>query len=157
MEKPNVLHSTFVLEHSYPASPERVFAAFADPNRKKIWYGDAAGRAVEKFTTDFRIGGVDHYQYRMLEGTPFPGAVLENQTCYQDIVPNKRIVLAYTMSLGGNRFSASLATFEFVPTEKGTDLVFTDQGAYFENSDGPRMREGGWRSLLGKLADAVAD
>jgi hypothetical protein len=67
------------------------------------------------------------------------------------------VVLAYTMTLGERRISASLATFELVPTEKGTDLIFTDQGAYFEGADGPTMREGGWRKLLDSLAKELAN
>jgi uncharacterized protein YndB with AHSA1/START domain len=55
------------------------------------------------------------------------------------------------MSAGDHRFSSSQATVELLPTEKGTDLIFTEQGAYFEGSDGPQMREGGWRELLKQL------
>jgi len=55
------------------------------------------------------------------------------------------------MSLGDRHISASLVTFEFLPTDSGTDLIFTHQGAFFEGSDGPAMREAGWRKLLGQL------
>ena len=34
--------------------------------------------------------------------------------------------------------------------------VCTHQGAFFENSDGPQMREHGWRALLDKLGQALA-
>ena len=37
---------------------------------------------------------------------------MRNDTTYQDIVPEERIVLAYTMAVGGRRISASLATVE---------------------------------------------
>jgi uncharacterized protein YndB with AHSA1/START domain len=56
------------------------------------------------------------------------------------------------MALGSKRISASLVTFEFLPTEKGTDLICTHQGAFFEGADGPQMREAGWRKLLEQLA-----
>jgi len=36
-------------------------------------------------------------------------------------------------------------------TEKGTDLLFTHQAAFFEGSDGPEMRKGGWEKLLTNL------
>ena len=70
-------------------------------------------------------------------------------------MPNRRIVIAYTMSLGDRRFSASLATFEFLPTQKGTDLVFTEQAAFFEGADGPEMREAGWIKLLDELVHLI--
>jgi hypothetical protein len=61
------------------------------------------------------------------------------------------VVLASTMAIGGKPISASLVTFEFLPSGTGTDLIFTHQGAFFEGADGPEMREAGWRSLLERL------
>jgi uncharacterized protein YndB with AHSA1/START domain len=149
---PTVVHSTFVLERSYPTSPEQAFAAFADPTLKRRWYLDRSGREVEAFTMDFRVGGVDVGRYLMGNDTPFPGVALESVSTYLDIVTDRRIVMAYTMSIGGRRISASLATIEFLTKEQGTDLVFTEQSAFFEGSDGPAIRKDGW----GKLLDALA-
>jgi uncharacterized protein YndB with AHSA1/START domain len=59
------------------------------------------------------------------------------------------------MTLGENRISASLATLEFLSSDGGTKLVFTDQGAFFEGSDGPKMREEGWSHILDGLAAEV--
>ena len=151
-----VRHGTFVIERSYPVSPERVYAAFADPEKKRRWLMEGEGKEIEAFEMDFRVGGREHSRSRFKEGTPFPGAVLANETTYLDLVPDRRIVLAYTMAFGEARFSASLATFEFVPTEQGTTLVFTEQGAYFEGADGPQIREAGWRQLLEQLAHELA-
>lgn len=152
MEERSVTHSTFVIERSYPTTPERVFAAFADPARKRRWCAEGEGREVEEFEMDFRPGGKERARSRFKEGTPFPGVALTNDTIHQDIVPNRRVVMAYTMTLGDRRISASLATVEFLLTEKGTDLIFTHQGAFFEGADGPQRREQGWRKLLENLA-----
>ena len=105
---------------------------------------------------DFRVGGIDHSQYRFKEGSPFPGTALSYETSYQDIVPCGRIVAAYTMSLGEKRVSSSLVTFEFLRAEGGTELVFTEQGAYYEGAGGPQMREAGWKQLFGKLEVELA-
>jgi uncharacterized protein YndB with AHSA1/START domain len=156
MEQRSVTHGTFVIERSYPKTPERVFAAFADPVKKRRWFADGRGQGVEEFEMDFRVGGNEKTSSRLGEGTPFPGTVLTNDTVYRDIVPNRRIVTAYSMSLGDRRISASLATFEFVATEEGTNLIFTDQGAYFEGADEPQRREAGWRELLEQLAKDLA-
>src|ERR1700761_9108485 len=144
MAEQPVIHSTFVIERSYPTTPERVFAALSDPIKKRRWLGGDGGRNVVEFEMDFRVGGGERARYRMGDDTPFPGVILGNDTIYQDIVPNRRIVIAYTMSLGDYRMSASLATFEIVATANGADLIFTEQGAYFERSDGPKMRQDGW-------------
>jgi uncharacterized protein YndB with AHSA1/START domain len=141
-----VTHGTFVIEKSYPAAPERVFAAFADPAKKRRWMGEGDAETAE-FEMDFRVGGNERRR-ALIKNGPYAGTPLTNHSHYQDIVANRRIVFAYTMTLGEKRISASLVTVELSPNGKGTNLVFTDQGAYFEGADGPKMREGGWRKLL---------
>jgi uncharacterized protein YndB with AHSA1/START domain len=156
MEERSVTHGTFVIERSYAVAPERVFAAFADPVKKRRWFSGGDGSEMEEFEMDFRVGGSERTMRRMGPATPFPGVALTNHSYYEDIVPNRRVVFAYTMSLGDRRISASLATVEFVRTEKGTSLIFTDQGAYFEGGDGSKMREGGWSKLLEGLTKELA-
>src|SRR5258708_10532124 len=104
MEKPTVSHGTFVIERTYAATPERVFAAFSDPAKKRRWYIEGHNNEAETFEMDFRVGGTDRSSYRMGQNSPFPGTVISNETKYMDIVPNRRIVIAYTMSMGERRF-----------------------------------------------------
>jgi uncharacterized protein YndB with AHSA1/START domain len=147
-----VSHATFTIERSFPVTPDRVFAAFADPAKKRRWFAAGAGHAItEPHQMDFQVGGREHSQ-RIVQGGPIDGALLENHSVFLDIVPDTRIVLAYTMSVNGARISASLATFELQSTPEGTRLVFTDQGAYLENSDGPDLRKHGWSAILNSLA-----
>jgi uncharacterized protein YndB with AHSA1/START domain len=155
MEKTTVMHGTFVIERTYAATPERVFAAFADPAKKRRWFIEGRNNEAETFEMDFRVGGTERSSYRMGPNSPFPGTAISNETKYMDIVPNRRIVIAYTMSMGERRFSSSQATFELAPSEKGTDLTFTEQGAYFEGSDGVERREQGWRQLLEHLDKGI--
>jgi uncharacterized protein YndB with AHSA1/START domain len=145
-----VTHGTFVIERNYPVAPERVFAAFSDPAKKHRWFVDDEASGVEDFGMDFRVGGVERKRFSNKYG------VFTNDTVYLDIVPNRRIVFAYTMSMGNRRFSSSQATVELLATEKGTNLIFTEQGAYFEGSDGPKMRQDGWQVLLESLAKELA-
>lgn len=149
--EPSVVHSTFVIEHRYPYPIERLFAAFADPAKKRRWFAESDNHDVELYEMDFRVGGVERTSYRFRPGTPFPGVMLQTEGAIQDIVPNERVVTASTMSLGDRRISSSLITVEFVPNEQVTDLVLTYQGAFYEGSGGPKMREEGWRKLLGQL------
>ena len=156
MQEPAVVHNTFVIERSFPKSPERVFAAFTDPSKKRRWFAEGGDHKIDEFTSEFRVGGTEKLRYRLGDSTPFPGVELINEARFQDIVPNARIVTAATMDLGGKRISASLATFEFVKTEKGTDMIFTHQGTFFEGSGGPELREIGWKKLFDNLATEVA-
>jgi hypothetical protein len=45
---------------------------------------------------------------------------------------------------------------ELLPAANGTDLVFTEQAAFFEGGDGPAMRKAGWGELLERLAKELA-
>jgi uncharacterized protein YndB with AHSA1/START domain len=152
MNEPSVIHSTFVIERSYPKPPDQVFSAFSAAAKKRRWFAEGEKHEVEKFEMDFRVGGAERLIYRFKEGTPFPGVTLTNEGSYQDIVPDSRVVIAQTMTLGDKRISAALVTIELLPTGKGTDLICTHQGAFFEGSDGPQMREAGWRHLFENLA-----
>jgi uncharacterized protein YndB with AHSA1/START domain len=156
MEEQSVIHSTFVIERSYPKPPERVFSAFADAAQKRRWFAEGDGHEIEEFAMDFRAGGVERLRYRFKQGTPFQGVAVINEGSFQDIVPARRVVTASNMTIGDRRISASLVTVEFLPTDEGTDLICTHQGAFFEGADGPQIREGGWRHLLGQLAKELA-
>jgi uncharacterized protein YndB with AHSA1/START domain len=150
MKERSVTHATFVIERSYPTPPERVFSAFSDPRKKRRWFSAEKASKPEPFEMDFRVGGREHSSFRA------QGVTCTNDTVYRDIVPNRRIVVAYTMTLGDRRISSSHATMEFLPSESGTDLIFTEQGAFFEGADGPQIREEGWRKLLDHLAKELA-
>src|SRR5712692_9718034 len=99
MEQQSVIHSTFVIERSYPATPERVFTAFADPAKKRRWFVESDGHDVEHYEMDFRVGGKERARFRFKKpGTPVTGMACTNDASYQDIVPNRRVVIASTMT-----------------------------------------------------------
>ena len=57
MTERSVTHGTFVIERTYPASPARVFAAFADPAIKDRWFGGPEEWDRGEGEMDFRVGG----------------------------------------------------------------------------------------------------
>jgi uncharacterized protein YndB with AHSA1/START domain len=156
MSESATVHGNFTVERSYPAPPARVFAAFADPEKKKSWFASSDLHEMESFESDFRVGGVERLHYRFGPASPFPGAQLTNEGQYHDIVPNRRIVTASHMAIEGRIFSAALVTIELFPTDTGTDVSCTFQGVFFEGADGPAMREQGWNTLLDRLGESLS-
>jgi uncharacterized protein YndB with AHSA1/START domain len=106
---------------------------------------------------EFRVGGSERFRYRFKAGHPIAGSEIANESTYQDIVPEKRIVMASKMSLNGKPVVVMLTTFEFIAADLGTDLILTHQGAFIEWPDGPRMIEAGWRGLLEQIAKEAAN
>src|SRR5262245_49534417 len=121
----SVAHSTFSIERTYPTPPARVFAAFSNQETKRRWFAEGEGWQVDEFTLDFRVGGHEVARFSFKGGTP-----MGNDTVYLDIVPDRRIVFAYTMTAGDQRISVSLATIEVTPAGTGARLVYTEQGAF---------------------------
>ena len=105
---------------------------------------------------DFRVGGKESARIRLGPGTPVAGLACTNDITYRGIEPDRRIVFVATMSIEERCISASLCTFELLPTDKGTDLIFTHQAAFFEGADGPEMRKAWWEGILASLAKDLA-
>lgn len=146
MSARSVTHATFVVERTYPASPARVFAAFADPAAKSRWFAGPGDWGPPDWAMDFRVGGRE-----INRGGPQGGPVHSFDSVYQDIVPNERIIYTYDMHLDERRISVSVATVELRPDGSGTHLIFTEQGAYLDGFDKPEYREQGTAELLDAL------
>ena len=157
MTERSVIHDTFAIERTYPASSSRVFAAFASKEAKDTW-GDTGDIASAEPATgppefDFRVGGHERF------GTVYQGVRYTYDAIYYDIVPGQRLVYSYEMYAKGVRFSVSVATIEFASTDDGTTLTWTEQGAYLDGLDGqdaPRLRQEGTSEMLDGLAKYLA-
>lgn len=146
-----VTHARFTLEREYPHPPDRVFAAFAEPEAIRAWLLEGEGWDVGSFDMDFRVGGLQTSSFRFRDGPE-----IHMHTVYQDIVPDERIVYAYSMTVEGERISASLTTVEFRTVDGGTELVLTEQDAFFDGRDGLDIRRSGTDGFLDDL-DAWLD
>ena len=150
-----VIHDSFTIEKSYKVSPARVFAAFADPERKRRWYAETGAHDVVSYMLDFRVGGEEALVGRMRAGTPVAGATLTWRQAFVDIAPDGRIVFTQTVDMDGRLISCALATVEIEPAGAGTLLRFTHQAAFFEGADGPHLRRIGWDLLLSAAEGAM--
>ena len=145
----SVNHATFVVERTLDASPQRVFAAWADPGAKARWFGNP-DQGVDEYELDFQVGGRE-YNRGAVEGQAYT-----YEARYQDIVPDQRIVYAYDMHLGERRISVSLGTVELEPEGDGTRLTYTEQGVYLDGLDTSEQRQSGTGGLFDALAEHLA-
>ncbi|MGD9965743.1 MAG: SRPBCC family protein [Hyphomonadaceae bacterium] len=146
MTKRSTTHATFVIERDYAHPPEKVFAAFADPQRKAKWFGGPEDWDKSNNAFDFRVGGKES-----VSGGPPGGAVHAYNAEYWDIVDYERIVSSYEMLMDQRRISVSLASMEFRPDGAGTKFILTEQGIFLDGYDDAGERERGTRELLDKL------
>ena len=138
-------HDTFTIERTFNAPPARVFQALADAEQKAKWFAGPPGWKLVERHFDFRVGGLER-----VSGTHASGMSSIFDARYHDIVPDKRVVYSYEMTVNGARISVSLATFELVAAgENKTKLVLTEQGVYFEDESTMKyMTEGAAASRL---------
>lgn len=139
-------HTSFVLERQFKASAARVFAAWADPATKLRWSDCHAEMNATEFSMDFRPGGQETYRSALPDGTQ-----LAVDKVFLDIVPQARIVFAYSMAANGRALSASLVTVEFTDTAAGSALKLTEQLAYLDGHQDVEQRRRGTEEGLDRL------
>ena len=142
----SVSHDTFVIDRTYAASPQRVFAAFADIDAKSQWWGNPNDKTTPQ-EIDFRVGGRE----QTVGTAPDGSTAFSYDALYQDIVDGERIVYSYDMTMNGRRISVSVATLEFLPIAGGTRLIVTEQGAYLDGLDTVEARRDGTEGLMSAL------
>jgi uncharacterized protein YndB with AHSA1/START domain len=143
-------HGSFTIERTYPAAPARVFAAWAIPERRQRWNIHGSWSVTEQ-TFDFREGGEELKRFGP-PGEPVHVA----RTRYEDIVPDRRIVMSSTTRVGKVLTSVTLVTVQIEPAGTGSRLAFTYQAVLLDGGERLANREEGWRSILDKLGAALA-
>jgi uncharacterized protein YndB with AHSA1/START domain len=144
---PQVIHKSFTIERTYPATAARVFRAHSDARQKRRWFAEGEGFIVDSYTLDFKVGGFERSRFRFgADGPPITFDAL-----YLDIVANERIVLAYAMTIAGAPMSSSLSTIEIVTERSGTLLRYTEHTAFVDGNDGSAARRSGSLGLLEAL------
>jgi len=146
VSKRSTTHSTFVIERTYDASPERVFDAWSDPAAKARWFGPPE-KPEGAYSLDFRVGGSEHLSIALPDGP-----VYSFDAVYQDIVAGQRIVYTYDMHKDQARISVSVATIEIEGLGAGTQLTLTEQGVFLDGLDTSAEREHGTNVLMDTLS-----
>lgn len=149
----SVAHSSFVIEREFAAPPHRVFRAWSDAQAKRRWFVCHDDMVNTGYRLDFRIGGSETNQ---VVGPS--GQTHRFDAHFYDIVDDERIVYAYDMHVGATRLSVSLVTVQFVATEHGTRMIFTEQVAFLDGHQQAEERihgtEEGFERLLLEVHEA---
>ena len=153
MPERSVRHDSFVIERTYPATPSRVFEAWADADARDIWMDDPDHKSDgSSYELDFRAGGHERFG-----GINPEGRTYRYDALIYDIVPDRRIVYSYEMHEGEDRTSVSLTTVEIAPEQRGATLTYTEQAVLLDGIEKPGDREQGWLVILDNLGTYLAE
>ena len=151
----SAVHGTFTITRELPHARERVYAAWSDPKAKAAWFSAPTDEwtAVRR-EMDFRVEGGER-----LTGRWKSGRVTDFNARYLDIVPQRRIVYAYSMHVDDRKITVSLATIVLEPAQvggrAGTRMTVTEQGAFLDGYDDAGSRERGTGALMDRLASSL--
>ena len=132
-----------LLERTYDAPPERVFAAWTEPALLSQWWGPP-GSVVELAEVDLRVGG----RYR-LGIQPEPHTTYYVTGVYQAVQPPHKLVFTWRWENAEMDIGASLVTIELQPNGHKTDLRLTHE--QLPNEEARRSHREGWIGILQEL------
>jgi uncharacterized protein YndB with AHSA1/START domain len=139
---------SLTLKRRINAIPEKVYAAWTDPEKIAHWFGPSKVKTGSvQAEIDLRVGGRYRISFENGDGEYFQvGGV------YREVTPNRRLVLSWAWHSTPER--ESLLTISLKPDGAGTWLTlhheqFFDQAA----RDG---HERGWSDILAKLEKYLA-
>ena len=139
------MSKSFTVERVIAAEPERVFAAWSDPESLAHWMcpGEMNGATAE---VDFRVGG--HYRLVMHGEQDYV-----HTGRYLEIEPSKKIVFEWNSEWIPPEESRTLVSVRFEASGGGTRVILDHE--QLPDTDTYDGHEQGWVSILEKLAARV--
>jgi uncharacterized protein YndB with AHSA1/START domain len=143
--------TTFTIERHFAHDPSLVFSAWTTAEAKSKWFAGGSEVKSEHRELEFRIGGRE--QLRCIWKS---GVVSHFDSRYFDIVQDQRIVYAYDMYVDQKKLSVSLSTVEFIPSNQGCLMKYTEQCSFLDGYADNGSREHGSKQLIEQLANALS-
>ena len=138
---------SLTLKRRINAPPEKVYAAWTDPEKIAHWFGPAQVKAGSvQADIDLRVGG----RYRISFNAK--GTYNEVGGVYREVVPNRRLVFSWAWHSTPER--ESLVTISMQPEGSGTLLTFLHE--QFADETARDNHEHGWMDLFVKLENYLA-
>ena len=132
---------SLTIKRRFNAPPEKVFAAWTDPEKVKRWMGPGAVE-VMRAECDLRVGG----RYRWLMKSP-DGEEHDVSGVYREVVANKKLVFTWAWKSTPER--ESLVTLTFKDDDGGTVMTLVHEQFFDEAARDGHNR--GWSGCLDKL------
>jgi uncharacterized protein YndB with AHSA1/START domain len=136
---------SLTIKRRFAAPPEKVYAAWIDPEKLAIWMGPAGTMQVEA-ECDLRVGGRYHIKMVMIEDEHNVSGV------YREIVPNEKLVFTWTWKSTPERESLVTVTFK----KDGDGTIMTLLHEQFFDQDARNRHEAGWIGTMERLERYLA-
>jgi uncharacterized protein YndB with AHSA1/START domain len=134
---------TLVVRKTIPATPERLFGAWTEPEQLRRWWGPAGVTCVDP-EVDLRVGG----RYRI--GNQFPdGKLLWIAGEFEVVEPPRR--LTYTWLLEGISEAPERVTVQFEARGEATEVIITH--TRIPNKTLRDQHQNGWQACLDGLTE----
>lgn len=150
MVERTVEHDTIVVERRLAAGPNRVFAAWVEPNGRDRWDVPGDDWTYVTDARDVRVGGHDVIRFGQDGALDFKA-----ETLYVDLVDARRLVATYTVRERDTLVSISLLTVEIAGDGTGTRMRVTEQVVFFDGRDSPVARLAGLEAMFDQIANMV--
>lgn len=135
------------LEKTLAAPPERVFAAFADSNQLRQWWGPAG------FTvTSIRFVPLEGAEYRIAMKPP-DGDVFHLAGTFRTVEAPRHLAFTFAWEEPDPDDQETVVALTFEPEDPGTRLVL-EQGP-FKTEPRFELHRDGWTDTLERLARAL--
>jgi uncharacterized protein YndB with AHSA1/START domain len=137
---------SLTLKRHIKATPDRVFAAWTEPEKILRWFGPDSG-PVKEATADVRVGGRYAVTFHTEDGEQH-----HVSGHYREVVPNAKLVFTWAWRTMPER--ESLVTILIKPDGAGSLLTLIHE-QFFDEAARDRHRQG-WSSCLDKLERYLA-
>ena len=133
------------IARTFDAPRARVYRAWTERADLARWYAPAEGMTLSIDALEVRPGG----RYQATFGMPGEVPIVEAGE-YREVVPERRLAFDVTLARGGDLFSRTRCTVDFVDRGPRTQLVPTDV------DDAAGEHASGWGTALNQLARLFA-
>ena len=132
---------SLTIKRRFNAPPEKVFAAWTDPEKVKRWMGPGEVKVLSA-ENDLRSGG----RYRWLMKSP-DGQEHDVGGVYREFIPNEKLVFTWAWKSTPER--DSLVTITFRSDGNGTIMTLTHE--QFFDEEARDRHQNGWNGAMDKL------